>query len=55
MTFRSGYLGTIGQNTGKANNISTFATLGILRVSFSQVDANGDGKIDYPQVRQMAQ
>ncbi|MEY2760395.1 MAG: hypothetical protein RLZZ96_295 [Bacteroidota bacterium] len=44
LSFAKGYIGTIGQNTGKADNIKTFTTLGIARVSFSQVDLNGDGK-----------
>ena len=44
LSFRIGYIGTVGQNTGKADNIKTFTTLGIARVSFIQNDANGDGK-----------
>ncbi len=44
LSFRIGYIGTVGQNSGKADNIKTFTTLGIARVSFSQNDANGDGK-----------
>jgi hypothetical protein len=44
LSFRIGYIGTVGQNSGKADNINTFTTLGIARVSFSQNDANGDGK-----------
>jgi hypothetical protein len=44
VAFTTGYLGTQGTNTNQANNIKTFATLGISRAAFVQVDANGDGK-----------
>jgi hypothetical protein len=43
LAFSSGYLGTVGLNTGQADDIKTFSTLGISKISFNQVDVNGDG------------
>ncbi|MFN6245346.1 MAG: hypothetical protein ACK4V7_04480, partial [Chitinophagaceae bacterium] len=44
LSFSSGYLGTVGSNTNQADDIKKFSTLGISKISFNQVDANGDGK-----------
>ena len=43
LSFTKGYLGTQASNTNTSDNIKTFTTLGISRVSFNQVDVNGDG------------
>ena len=39
--FPSGFIGTIGQNPGKANAILNFATLGITQATFSQSSTDG--------------
>ncbi|MRD55560.1 hypothetical protein GH816_03265, partial [Betaproteobacteria bacterium LSUCC0115] len=44
--FKTGYLGTQGTNTNQANDILTWQTLGISRVSFVQSDTDGDGLFD---------
>ena len=46
VAFKQGYLGTQGTNTNQADNIKTFATLGILRASFEQTDTDADGLFD---------
>ena len=43
IAFSKGYIGVQGNNTYEANNIKNLSTIGIARVSFSQVDTNGDG------------
>lgn len=43
LAFSSGYLGTVGNGTNEADKIKTFSTLGISKISFNQVDINGDG------------
>jgi gliding motility-associated-like protein len=43
LSFTKGYLGTQASNTNTSDNIKNFTTLGISRVSFNQVDVNGDG------------
>ena len=49
LTFNQGYLGTVGSNTNQSNNILTFETLGILNVSFTQEDTDGNGLFDLDQ------
>ena len=49
LTFNQGYLGTVGSNSNQSNNILTFETLGILNVSFTQEDTNGNGLFDLDQ------
>ena len=49
LTFNQGYLGTVGSNTNQSNNILTFETLGILNVSFTQEDSDGNGLFDLDQ------
>ncbi|MEB3148284.1 MAG: hypothetical protein VKL60_04590, partial [Sphaerospermopsis sp.] len=44
LSFSVGFLGTQGNNSNSTTNNKTFATLGISKASFSQVDTNGDGK-----------
>lgn len=39
--FYEGFIGTQGSNTGQANNVLNFSTLGISRVSFFQYSATG--------------
>ena len=43
IAFSKGYIGVQGNNTYQANNIKNLSTIGIARVSFGQVDTNGDG------------
>ena len=38
-----GYIGTIGSNSGQANNIKTFTTLGISSANLYQNDVSGNG------------
>ena len=44
LTFTTGFLGTQGNNSNSTTSNKTFLDLGISKVSFSQVDLNGDGK-----------
>ncbi len=44
LSFSVGFLGTQGNNSNSTTDNKTFATLGISKASFSQVDTNGDGK-----------
>ena len=39
--FPKGFIGTVGSNTGQANNILTFQTLGVVRGLFIQPSTNG--------------
>jgi uncharacterized repeat protein (TIGR01451 family) len=41
LPFYEGVIGTIGQNAGKLDNATTYATLGIERASFIQISDNG--------------
>ena len=53
LLFNQGYIGTIGQNTGKSNDIKTFATLGISKVGFFQ-PANATGTFGGTQGNDLA-
>ncbi len=44
--FTGGYLGTQGPSTNQADNIKTFAWLGIQKVAFVQSDTDNDGRFD---------
>ena len=49
LSFNQGYLGITGSNTNQSENILTFQTLGILSVSFTQPDIDGNGLFDLSQ------
>jgi len=53
LLFGQGYIGTIGNNTGQANGIKTFATLGISKVGFFQ-PANATGTFGGTQGNDLA-
>ena len=53
LLFNQGYIGTIGQNTGKSNDIKTFATLGISKLGFFQ-PANATGTFGGTQGNDLA-
>ncbi|MCE6958747.1 cadherin repeat domain-containing protein [Cereibacter sphaeroides] len=41
VNFKGGFIGTIGQNTGKANAIHLFSTMGFIDSTFEQVSTTG--------------